>query len=58
MTRLRSPHELAHLLIDQELRDAGIGSDIDTVFCLFPDDAENVFLVISVRSIDRSTGII
>lgn len=43
---------------DQELRDAGIGSDIDTVFCLFPDDAENIFLVISVRSIDPGVRIV
>ena len=43
---------------DQELRDAGIGSDIDTVFCLLPDDAENVFLVISVRSIDPGVRIV
>jgi voltage-gated potassium channel len=43
---------------DQELRDAGIGNDIDTVFCLFPDDAENVFLVISVRSIDPRVRIV
>jgi voltage-gated potassium channel len=43
---------------DQELRDAGIGSDIDTVFCLLPDDAENIFLVISVRSIDPVVRIV
>lgn len=44
--------------LDQELKDAGIGSDIDTVFCLLPDDAENVFLVISVRSIDPEVRIV
>ena len=43
---------------DQELRDAGIGSDINTVFCLFQDDAENIFLVISVRSIDPVVRIV
>ena len=43
---------------DQELRDAGIGRDIDTVFCLLPDDAENIFLVISVRSVDPGVRIV
>ena len=43
---------------DQDLRDVGIGGDIDTVFCLLPDDAKNVFLVISVRSIDHLVRIV
>lgn len=43
---------------DLELREIGIGTDIDTVFCLLPDDAENVFLVISVRSIDPRVPIV
>lgn len=43
---------------DAELHEIGIGSTIDTVFCLLPDDAENVFLVISVRAIDARVPII
>jgi voltage-gated potassium channel len=43
---------------DLELREIGIGAGIDTVFCLLPDDAENVFLVISVRSIDPRVTIV
>lgn len=43
---------------DAELREIGIGSTIDTVFCLLPDDAENVFLVISVRAIDPQVPIV
>jgi voltage-gated potassium channel len=36
---------------DSELAKLGLGKDIDTVFCLFPDDAENVFLTISARAL-------
>jgi voltage-gated potassium channel len=43
---------------DQELREAGIGGDVDTAFCLFPDEAANVFLVISLRSIDPGVRIV
>lgn len=36
---------------DAELEKLGLGSRIDTVFSLFPDDAENVFLTISARAL-------
>jgi voltage-gated potassium channel len=36
---------------DSELEKLGLGRDIDTVFSLFPDDAENVFLTISARAL-------
>jgi len=36
---------------DDELDKLGLGSEIDTVFSLFPDDAENVFLIISARAL-------
>jgi voltage-gated potassium channel len=36
---------------DSELAKLGLGDSIDTVFCLFPDDAENVFLTLSARSL-------
>jgi voltage-gated potassium channel len=36
---------------DSELAKLGLGAEIDTIFCLFPDDAENVFLTISARAL-------
>lgn len=36
---------------DSELAKLGLGTTIDTIFCLFPDDAENVFLTLSARSL-------
>jgi voltage-gated potassium channel len=36
---------------DSELARLGLGETIDTIFCLFPDDAENVFLTLSARSL-------
>jgi len=36
---------------DAELKKLGLGRDTELVFSLFPDDAENVFLVISVRAL-------
>ncbi|MCU7958846.1 MAG: NAD-binding protein [gamma proteobacterium symbiont of Bathyaustriella thionipta] len=36
---------------DSELAKLDLGESIDTVFCLFPDDAENVFLTLSARSL-------
>jgi voltage-gated potassium channel len=36
---------------DTELAKLGLGDTIDTVFCLFPDDAENVFLTLSARTL-------
>jgi voltage-gated potassium channel len=42
---------------DMELQKLGLGSRIDTIFCLFPDDAENVFLTISARALAPSLHI-
>jgi len=36
---------------DAELKKLGLGKEIEIVFSLFPEDAENVFLVISVRAL-------
>jgi voltage-gated potassium channel len=36
---------------DSELAKLGLGEAIDTIFCLFPDDAENVFLTLSARAL-------
>lgn len=36
---------------DTELAKLGLGESIDTIFCLFPDDAENVFLTLSARAL-------
>jgi voltage-gated potassium channel len=36
---------------DSELAKLGLGETIDTIFCLFPDDAENVFLTLSARAL-------
>ncbi len=42
---------------DAELAKLGLGETIDTVFCLFPDDAENVFLTLSARALAPSIRI-
>jgi voltage-gated potassium channel len=36
---------------DSELAKLGLGDTIETIFCLFPDDAENVFLTLSARAL-------
>lgn len=36
---------------DSELAKLGLGETIDTIFCLFPDDADNVFLTLSARAL-------
>jgi voltage-gated potassium channel len=36
---------------DAERKKLGLGRDVEVVFSLFTDDAENVFLVISVRAL-------
>ena len=43
---------------DKELEKLGLGRSLNTVFCLFPDDAENVFLTISIRALARRVRII
>ncbi len=43
---------------DNDLKDVGIGKHIDTIFCFFPEDSENVFLILSARAIDKGLNII
>ncbi len=43
---------------DDELRGIGIGTDIDVIFCFYPDDSDNVFLTISARALDKRVSII
>lgn len=43
---------------DDELRAIGIGVDVETVFCFFPHDGDNVFLTISARALDKNLTII
>jgi voltage-gated potassium channel len=43
---------------DDALRDAGIGSHVEGVFCLLTEDSENVFLAISARALDPALLIV
>ncbi len=43
---------------DASLRAVGIGHGIEKVFCLLPEDSENVFLSISARALDAKLRII
>lgn len=43
---------------DDDLRAIGIGVDVDTIFCFFLEDSENVFLTISARALDDNLNII
>ena len=43
---------------DTELAKLDLGKVIDSVFCLFPDDAENVFLTLSVRALAPEVRIV
>jgi len=43
---------------DDALREVGIGSHIEGVFCLFAEDSENVFLAISARALDPQLRIV
>ena len=43
---------------DDALRDVGISSHIEGVFCLFAEDSENVFLAISARALDPQLRIV
>ena len=42
---------------DAELKKLDLGNKIDILFCLFPDDAENVFLTISARALSPEVRI-
>lgn len=43
---------------DEDLKAIGIGGEIETLFCFFEEDCENVFLTISARAIDKKLNII
>ena len=43
---------------DDALRSIGIGTDVDTLFCFYPQDFDNVFLTISARAIDKDITIV
>lgn len=43
---------------DDDLRLAGVGGLIDTLFCFFDTDSENVFLTLSARALDPNLNII
>lgn len=43
---------------DEDLKNIGIGSRIDTLFCCLDEDSENVFLTLSARALDKSLQII
>lgn len=43
---------------DDDLKLIGIGSVIDTLFCFFDTDSENVFLTLSARALDTKLNII
>ena len=43
---------------DEDLKSAGIGKDIEILFCFFPSDGDNVFLILSARALDENLNII
>ncbi len=43
---------------DDDLKLVGIGSNIDTLFCFFEEDSDNVFLTLSARALDKNLNII
>jgi voltage-gated potassium channel len=43
---------------DEDLKSVGIGSTIDTLFCFFDEDSQNVFLTLSARALDKELNII
>ena len=43
---------------DAALQELGIGRDVGLLFCLFQEDADNVFLTISARAIDPELRIV
>ncbi|WP_446809417.1 potassium channel family protein [Methylomonas sp. 2BW1-5-20] len=43
---------------DDDLKMIGIGGHIDTLFCFFDADSENVFLTLSARALDKELNIV
>jgi len=52
------PTRLIDYRKDNDLLDIGIGSRIQTLFCFLEHDSENVFLILSARSLDKNIKII
>ena len=50
--------QIADFRSDDDLREVGIGGDIDTLFCFFEQDSQNVFLTLSARALDPNLNII
>lgn len=50
--------EQADFTDDEALRELGLGEDIEGIFCLLPEDSENVFLVITARAMDAGLRIV
>lgn len=44
--------------LDSELQSLGIGKTITTIFCMLPEDSQNVFLTISARALDPNLRIV
>ncbi len=43
---------------DDDLKRIGVGQSIETLFCFFDTDSENVFLTLSARALDKNLNII
>lgn len=43
---------------DEDLKSIGVGNDIDIIFCFLLEDSENVFLTLSIRTLDKNVTII
>lgn len=43
---------------DEQLQDQGVGDNVKFIFTLFEEDAKNVFLILSAKSIDENIHII
>lgn len=43
---------------DDDLKLVGIGGHVDTLFCFFDTDSENVFLTLSARALDKNLNIV
>ncbi len=53
-------HEVAEIdyTDDKEMRSIGLGGDVDILFSLFPEDADNVFVTIAARALDERVHIL
>lgn len=44
--------------MDEPLREIGLGTRVESIFCLLPNDSQNVFLAITARAMDPSLRIV